>query len=566
MTSESGRYSVTYNGEIYNFHDLRHQLHATGWRNRSDSDTEVMLEAIERWGLDGFVDRADGMFAFGLIDSRSQRLSLVRDRFGEKPLVYSHNANRVVFASEIRSLEKISDLDLRIDPGSLADYFRFGCIPGPRTIFHDVFEVPPGSIVEFDLTQVAPAQCRSYWVPPDWDETRRRSGVDLDELEILLRRSVRNRLVSDRPIGAFLSGGIDSSLTCALAAAELSTPLQTYTMGWEDAEYDESEQALRVARALGTDHHHVKLSRTDVVKEVRSLATVMDEPFADSSLLATRLVSSAARKSLVVALSGDGGDELFAGYNRHRWLMNIQRMHERIPRTLRRPLSSALTNLSPFTARASRLVPVSRRPRLVGDKTRKFAKALGSISSTDAYQQVIALEPNIGMKRGLNPAIESALDSGNQDHMLWGLRVADLTGYLPDDILTKVDRASMSVSLETRTPFLNREIAEFALGLGASDLIGPDGGKQPLRHLLARVLPGVDFSQPKTGFGIPVGDFLRHEMSEDLGDAVAAFAQRDFGLSVRFNEEYGQFLDGDQSRTDAMWSVLMFEYWMSSRK
>lgn len=564
MTSESGRYVITFNGEIYNFRDLTARLRAEGWRNRSDSDTEVILAAVENWGLRRFLDLADGMFAFAMFDRQLRRLHLVRDPFGEKPLVYVERSGDIHFASEVRSLEVIPGLSLTVSERALSDYFRFGYVPGEQVIFEDVHRVPPATWIDFDLTANTPAVVTRYWEPESTQPSQ--TPRSFDELLELLDTSARVRTISDRPIGAFLSGGIDSALTCSLAARHVSGSLKTFTMGWEKAEFDESINAERVARALGADHHEVRLSRSDAVNEARSLGTVMDEPFADSSLLATRLVAAAARSKVVVALSGDGGDELFAGYNRHRWLLKASSAQHRVPGWLRKPASKALHLGAPALATILRPVPPSRRPRLVADKARKLAAVLAEDDSATAYQRILALIPSSGAPRVLPPEVLRAFSSANSSEQLWAVRVADLTGYMSDDVLTKVDRATMSVSLESRTPFLNRSLAEWALPQPHDRLIGKAGSKLPLRHALARLLPDVHFTQTKSGFGIPVADLLRHELAADLQDATSAFLRRGIDTAYDWPKAVQALRTGDDAPAQQLWMLLMFEYWSAHRE
>jgi asparagine synthase (glutamine-hydrolysing) len=506
MESGTGRYVLAFNGEIYNFEELAGRLAGAGWSRRGRSDTEVLLAAIEAWGLDRALERCDGMFAFALYDRANRRLNLVRDRCGEKPLAYGIHDGGVWFASELRAFAAVPGFDLSLCPRATAAYFRHGYVPGTATIYAAVTRVAPGEVLEVDLGGNREPRTRAYWSAP---EPRDRAPGDLlDQLREQLSASVRRRLVSDRPIGALLSGGIDSSLVCALAAQHCSGALKTFTMGWDDAEYDESEQAAKVAGALGADHHDVRLGRSEVVDAAHRLGTVMDEPFADPSQLGVLLVATQARRDVVVALSGDGGDELFAGYNRHRWLLSLRRLHRRVPGWLCTTAATALRRSAPALDRATRPIPPQRRPRLVGDKARKLSAAIAAPTLPAAYQALLEQAPGIGTARPLHPDIEAAMADGDLDRALWALRVADLRGFLPDAVLTKVDRATMAVSLESRTPYLEPTLIATALQLGRADLLGPGGGKQPLRQLLADVLPGLDFSQTKAGFGVPTAGML----------------------------------------------------------
>lgn len=563
MTSPSGRYVVVFNGEIYNHRSLGSCLEQTGWRPGGHSDTEVLLAAVDHWGLDGFLERADGMFAFALYDQHDGRLSLVRDRFGEKPLVYAQHERQVYFSSEVRSFTALPGFDHTLDAAATADYFRYSYIPGDRTILRGVRRVPPATIIEFDLTGRRALACRRYWTPGEAPPVTPDGDVEAVLLE-RLSTSVRTRLVSDRPIGAFLSGGIDSSLICALAAPHVSGSLSTFTMGWEVAEYDESEQAARVANALGTDHHDVRLGRSEVVAAVERLGAVMDEPFADSSQLAVLLVAAFAREHVVVALSGDGGDELFGGYNRHRWLLATRGLRDRVPQSLRRPLAAAAYRSAPAVEWLAKPIPVSRRPRLVADKVRKLAGTVAEPSLEGAYQTILAFDQDVGEARHLSRSAVVAMAADDDRSLLWGIRVADLQGQLPDDMLTKIDRATMSVSLESRAPFLQPEVAQLALSLGPEELLGPSGGKQVLRRALTQLLPAVDFSQPKTGFGVPLASLLRAELRPRLADAMVTHVARKPPVALDW-AALAQRLDrGDDAPAALLWSLLMFELWAAT--
>jgi asparagine synthase (glutamine-hydrolysing) len=426
--------------------------------------------------------------------------------------------------------------------------------------------VAPASYVEIDLRGGSPLSEHTYWRMPNYRHSTSRVEASPDEqLNAVLSESVRDRLVSDRPIGAFLSGGIDSSVVCALAAQHTSGPLKTFTMGWDDAEYDESRQASRVAYALGADHHDVRLSRDDVVAAVDQLGSVMDEPFADSSQLAVLLVSTAARRDVVVALSGDGGDEMFAGYNRHKWLLSTRAIRSRLPAGSRRVLAGMATRIAPSIEHLVRPISTSRRPRLVSDKIQKLAKAIAAPSMNDSYQALISSDQGVGEPKWLSPDLRSALESRDADELLWGLRSADIAGYMCDDILTKVDRATMAVSLESRSPFLHRQLAELAMSLDSHQLIGRSGGKRPLRTMLHRLLPGIDFDQPKMGFGVPIADLLRHELRSKLSDAVSTYLERTPPVRVDWDALSCRLDHGDDGAAPMLWSVLMFELWAHHR-
>lgn len=564
MRSRTGRFVLAFNGEIYNHRQIALNLSKIGWRPKGHSDTEVLLAAVESWGLRRTLESVDGMFAFAVYDRRSHRLSLVRDRLGEKPLHYATHGAEISFASELRAFAKLPGFDHSLDCRSLEDYFRYGYVPGQATIFRRVRRVPPATVVEIDLGRSS-VESWDYWRPPELTGVHQ-GQVDLEQLHGALSRSVNERMIADRPVGAFLSGGIDSSLICALAARHSSGPLKTFTMGWDEPEHDESEQAALVASAVGADHHAVRLSRHEVVDAVRRLGSVTDEPFADPSQLSMLLVAEMASESVVVALSGDGGDELFGGYNRHRWLLATQSVRQRLPVPARRLAARAGRALAPTIDHLTRPIPTTFRPRLVADKVRKLGNALEVDSLAEAYQAVIAIDPAVGLPVVIEPVVASAFASDNPDEVLWGLRCADLGGWLPDDILTKVDRASMAVSLESRAPFLDSEVVALALRMGRSELLARSGGKQPLRSLLRGELPHIPFDQKKTGFGMPVESLLRKELADDLANAVSSHEARGLGVNIGWRRRLRSFHDGDDQVGASLWSLLMFELWATSRQ
>jgi asparagine synthase (glutamine-hydrolysing) len=562
MTSDDGRLVVTFNGEIYNHRELSAELQRAGWNPRGSSDTEVLVAGVRHWGLDAFLARADGMWAFALYDRDERQVHLVRDRFGEKPLVHCAKDGVFWFASELRSIELIPSGDLKLDPYATADYFRFGHVPGTSTIFADVRRVPPASVITVAVGKVAGPPVR-YWHVPMLD--RSEPSPVIPRIGAAIKESVRRRLVSDRPIGAFLSGGINSSLACAYAACHVAGPLETFTIGWEDAEFDESRQAARVASALGANHHGIQVSRRDVIDVVRELPTIMDEPFADSSQLAVLLVTKEATKRVSVCLTGDGGDELFGGYNRHAWLLRLDTWHHPMPFPMRRALGAALQRSAPIFERVLSQLPHTFRPRLIADKTTKLRLALEAPSLMNAYQGLIANDPSIGTGKHLETTICDAVESRDRNWVLWGLRAADLTTFLSDNELAKVDRATMANGMESRTPFLSADLATLAFHLDASDLIAGGTGKQPLRHLLGEVLPGVSFNESKMGFGVPIADLLRSALAGDLAEAIISFEHRRSPIHIDWRALRHQLNSGDDTPQHRLWSLLMFELWASSR-
>jgi len=574
MHSADGRWVLTYNGEIYDHRELAEDLRAAGVELRGHSDTEVLLEAIALWGPDATLARIDGMFALGVWDRRERRLHLARDRMGEKPLYYGRlGTGEVVFASVLDAIAAHPDFDRRVDRDALALYFRHKYVPAPWTIYSGIRKLEPGHtvVVEADGSIGTPSPYWSYLEVVSKGTTFTGSPQEaVDELDRLLRRSVRRRLVADVPVGAFLSGGIDSSTVVAIAQQESARPVRTFTIGSESADYDESDDARSVASHLGTDHTELVVSERDAQAVVERLGAIYDEPFADSSQVPTRLVSELARRSVTVALSGDGGDELFAGYNRYVWVPAIWRQLARVPLPARRAAANlgAAVPVGAWDA-VARLLPERRRPRMLG---LKVAKVLGVADAGDEYEVYHRLVSHWQRPEQLVPgAVEPPTlhtdptrwpqTAGIVEHMA----ALDAVTYLPDDVLAKVDRATMSVSLEARVPLLDRDLVEFAAGLPLGMKIRDGVSKWPLRELLARYVPRSVFERPKSGFGVPIEDWIRGPLrpwaeAHLLGDATRAFL--DVDLVRRTWEAH---LRGRANHAYELWDVLMFSVWAEHR-
>lgn len=570
MFSASTRFVIVFNGEIYNFKELAERLAETGWTSVSTSDTEVLVECIERWGLEKTLDQVDGMFAFALYDRQRKELILCRDRFGEKPLYYGVQNGIIYVASELRSFDVAGGPELLLDRKATADYFRYGFIPAPLSIYHGFFKVRPAHLIRVDLSGVGVADARELPSQPYWTIPGPPDGTTSSEEELrhVLRRSVTRRLVSDRPIGAFLSGGIDSSLTCALAAEAVTGSLKTFNMGWADKEHDESEQARRVASAIGAVHQRVEMSMTEAASVITDVGRIVDEPNADGSLIGMYLVAREARKHFVVALSGDGGDEMFGGYNRHLWLIRTAQMRRRLPEWSRRRLGSSLQRRSSAIARLSRPIPLSKRPRLVSDKMNKLGRALSETSVYGAYETVLAGNPAIPGEIDLPPEVSAALESADRTTALWSLRAADLVSYLPDDILAKVDQASMAVSLETRTAYLSPDVARIAMNMPHGDLIDGGDGKLPLRDFVEDLLPECNFTMPKTGFGTPFAQLMRGPGVELTEALVLRFMNRAKPPEIQqvdWPVLHNELMSGDDTKAFSVWAVVVFELWAEAR-
>jgi asparagine synthase (glutamine-hydrolysing) len=584
MESADGRWVLTYNGEIYNHLDLRAALEASGvgtaWRGHSD--TETLVECIAAWGLESTLQQAVGMFALGLWDRRERILHLARDRFGEKPLYYGWAGGDFVFASELKAIRAHPGFANSVSRRALRLLAARTYIPAPLSIYERLFKLEPGCILS-----VAPAALKAprddapvegareggigltrYW---SYRDVMRRGFADpiddegdaLERLEATLAAAIKGQSVADVPVGAFLSGGIDSSSVVALYQKYSPRPVRTFSIGFEEAGFNEAEYAKAVAAHFGTVHNE----RYVTVKETRDviplLPTMYDEPFADSSQIPTHLVSRFAREQVTVALSGDGGDELFAGYNRHFAAPRLWQRLQMLPRPVRSLIG---TPLSQLPSGLWNWAPGKRQPHF-GAKVQKALRIAGSARSfDDVYNSFLdewSLErsPVLGGGDGDGSGFDLDVAPGAPDAVR--MMYCDAVSYLPDDILCKVDRASMAVSLETRVPFLDHRVAELAASIPVSMKVRGGKGKHILRELLYREAPRALFERPKAGFAIPVGDWIKGPLrpwAEDLLDP-ARMAAEGFFDPARVRRRWQEHLSGRRDATPALWAVLMFQAW-----
>lgn len=571
MSSASGRHVVVFNGEIYNFRSIRRELEVAGLRFRSETDTEVLVEAIDRWGTEGTLGRLNGMFAFGVWDRRERRLWLARDRFGEKPLYYGVQKGVALFASEVKAIAKYPSFDRRVDTAAARDFFRYGHVPAPSSIYKDIVKLPPGSFTALDAgaTEFRPPQ--RYWTPPG--PARSPSLTDPDEaeerLDALLRDSVALRLVADVPVGAFLSGGIDSSLVVALAQAVGSGDARTFSIGFTESRYDEAPHARAVAAHLGTDHSELYVTPGEAMAVIPDLPRIYDEPFADSSQVPTYLVSRLARQHVTVALSGDGGDELFGGYGRYLAHGESWNRIGRLPFGARRPLASGLERLARW--RGHQLAahpPYAFRGAPLADKLAKAGHLLGlrDAAAFDEYLSSKWQRPE-ALVRGARPAGRRPAHAGHAGDFVQSMMRSDLERFLPDDILTKVDRATMAVSLEGRMPLLDHRVAELAAAMPMDMKIRDGEGKWILRRVLDRYVPRRLFDRPKMGFEVPVGEWARGPLRDWAEELLSERRLVEDGIldpeAVR--RAWDDHLRGRADNTACVWTVLMFNAWLEQQ-
>lgn len=590
MFSADGRFVVAFNGEIYDFHDIRTELEVAGlapaWRGQSD--TEVLLAAISAWGVERALQRATGMFALALWDRAERRLVLARDRIGEKPLFYGWSGNAFLFASELKALRQWPDWQPEIDRGSIALLLRHNYVPAPYSIYRRVFKLLPGSLVTVALPDARrgpgpdprePLPLRRYWSMRDTVRSatdKRFTGSEreaTDRLEQLLRASIARQMIADVPLGAFLSGGIDSSTVVALMQAQSSAPIRTFTIGFNEGAYDEAVHAKAVARHLGTDHTELYVTPDEAMAVIPEIPALYDEPFADPSQIPTHLVSRMARKHVTVCLSGDAGDELFGGYERYFIGERIWSRVGRIPRGMRRSLAHLLTALPPerwerVFNRIGPLLPRNVRHRSPGDKVHKLAEILDSTGPEDFYRGLVShwRNPAALVIASREPSTILGLPDEwpRLDDFIERMMFLDSVSYLPDDILVKVDRAAMGVSLETRVPLLDHAIVEFAWQLPPALKVRNGTGKWLLRQVLHRHVPRELVDRPKMGFGVPIDSWLRGPLRE-WADALldeARLRREGFFDASAIGRKWCEHLGGKRNWHYYLWDVLMFQAWL----
>jgi asparagine synthase (glutamine-hydrolysing) len=575
MFSASGRYVMVFNGEVYNFQEIKTEVGTHNWRGHSD--TEVMLEAFERWGVESAVQRFVGMFAFALWDRQQRKLHLVRDRLGIKPLYYGRAGRAFVFASELKAIWQHREFEGEIDRDALALYMRHNYVPSPHCIYKGLYKLQAGCILTLASDGATP-QVRRYWSAK---EIARRGQVSplqaseaeaIEELHQLLLQAVKLRMIADVPLGAFLSGGIDSSTVVALMQAQSQRPIKTFTIGFHEEGYNEAIDAKRVAEHLCTDHTELYLTSKDALDVIPLLPTMYDEPFSDSSQIPTYLVSKLARRSVTVSLSGDGGDELFGGYNRYSLTRRIWNSMRLFPAPLRRVAAFSLRALPPERIDAAfrmlrGLIPRKFIPSAPGDKAHKLATLLNLQSPESLYYRALSHwdDPGFVVANSREPStirdsIEELSASLDFEEVMMA---TDLLTYLPDDVLTKVDRASMAVSLEGRVPLLDHRVVEFAWRLPRRFKIRGRVSKWILRQVLNKYVPQRLIERPKMGFGVPVDRWLRGPLRDWAEDLLSEknLSWHGFFNVAPIREKWQEHLSGDHNRQYLLWDVLVFQDW-----
>lgn len=578
MRSPSGRYVLVFNGEIYNYVELAEVLEGRGATFRGGSDTEVALAAFEEWGIRAAIEKFVGMFAIAVWDTESRSLTLARDRVGIKPLYYMLNSGTLLFASELKAIRWDSSFDATLDPVALLSFLRYLFIPAPRSPFLRARKLPPGHVLTIGDTLGQQPTPVPYW---SLEQAAARGLADpltvsdaraADLLEEALIQAIRIRLRSDVPLGVLLSGGVDSSLVAAVAQSQLDRPLRTFSIGFDSPEHDESHHARRVAEAIGTDHTELMVAGEGVVSQVPRLPQIFDEPLADPSQLPTLLVSELARREVTVALAGDGGDELFGGYNRYiggsRWIGRFGA----VPRWLRRSVGAGIGAVPTerWNALAGSLSGALPIPRLAGEKLGKLGRMMSADSALEMYRALLGAgwhdpESLIGdmLAVDADDPLRSHFGTLTTHDLRERMMVTDQAVYLPDDLLAKVDRTSMSVSLEVRVPLLDHRLVELSWRVPMHQKIRNGHGKRVLREVLHRHVPKELVDRPKVGFTPPIAEWLRGELFEWASETLDA--PRPQEARVFDQEEVGrrwtEFLGGRSDYALGLWAILQWRSW-----
>ena len=579
MVSQSKRYVLIFNGEIYNYMEIRKDLESKNCNFKGHSDTEVMLSAFETWGRFESLKIFTGMFAIALWDHKEKQLYLVRDRLGKKPLYYGFMGNTFLFGSELKALKTHPEFQKRINRNALTAFLRYSCIPTPYSIYENIYKLPSGNVLTLNpqkgWNQI---ELTSYWSFQEIAQKNRdlpfhnNEAEAVEELETLIKDAVKIRMYSDVPLGAFLSGGIDSSLVTALMQSQSEIPIKTFTIGFQESGYNEAPYAKEIARHLGTNHTEFYLSPKDAMDVIPILPVLYDEPFADPSQIPTYLVSKLAKHQVTVALSGDGGDEIFVGYNRYLIAKNMRGKIFRLPIPLKKIFSIGMTKISPqpinslFSSFSRFNLPFLKEER-PGEKLHKLAQILTVSSCEEMYYQLVShwKDPEAIVIDGKEPFTYLKTVQWNskmscvEKMMAW-----DTLTYLPDDILAKVDRASMGVSLEVRAPLLDHRVVEYAWNLPEAQKIKQKETRWILRKILYQYVPKELIERPKMGFGLPIGEWLRgplREWSESLINEQK-IKNENFFQPKPIREKWEEHLSKKRNWYDLLWNILMFEAWL----
>ena len=584
MMSESGRYVISFNGEVYNHNKLREELdimHASPkWKGHSD--TETLLAGFEKWGIEATINKSEGMFGLAVWDQKDKTLSLIRDRMGEKPVYYGWigegEKKCFVFGSQLKALRKHPSFKQSLNRDSLKMLMQYNYIPTPYSIYDGIKKLEPGTILTLPLGKSEP-EIQKYWSVADGFDpepaykNHRDDRSIVDGLENLLLQVIGDQMIADVPLGAFLSGGIDSSAVVALMQVQSERPVKTFTIGFEEKGYNEAVHARAVAKHLGTEHTELYVSPKHAMDVIPLIPEIYDEPFSDSSQIPTILVSKLARQDVTVSLSGDGGDELFCGYNRYVMTENMWSKIRKIPSPLRVAMKKSIEGVSPASwDMMASFVPFLNKKVNIGDKLHKGASVFCGKSYSALYEKLISHwdKPEsivLQEKKEISYAMPDSLHKTFPIQGIESMMLLDMMTYLPDDILTKVDRAAMSVSLETRVPFLNHKVVEYASGMPFETKLRGGVGKWALREVLYRHVPRDMMERPKMGFGVPIGAWLRgplREWAEELIDPSRLSQEGYFNTGI-VQKKWEEHLSGKRNWAYHLWDVLMFQAWLENQ-
>lgn len=557
MSSASGRFTICFNGEIYNFQVLRLELEKLGYPFKTHGDTEVILAAVELWGLTQALQKFIGMFAIALWDNEKEQLHLIRDRIGKKPLYYTQQAGNWAFASELKALHQAKHFRFQISEQSLSLYLRYGHIPAPDSIFKDVYKVEPGTLVTLDLKGSAP-QYQKYWDIAQTAQANqqkkliRDESLAISELDDLLNDAVKLRMIADVPVGAFLSGGIDSSTIVAIMQKHTSHQLKTYTIGFKDPDFNEATHAKEIAKFLDTDHHELYIEASSLLSRIDSLPHVIDEPLSDISILPTLIVSELASQGVKVVLSGDGGDELFCGYRHYAMLERVMRANKKVPLIIKAALATTLQKHNHGVGKISRIGSVFK-----SSEREEICQAI--ISQWQIPDQIVRNGSNLDNHTSL--FIDAAFE---EDDAINYMMLRDLYRYLPDDILHKVDRASMAVSIETRAPLLDHRVIEYAWQLPLSIKRKDGTSKWVLKQVLSKYIPQNLWDRPKRGFGVPISNWLRNDLKTWAEALIYGESTQKYFFQEKVIDIWNQHISGRFDRGAYLWSILLFLSWEKS--
>jgi asparagine synthase (glutamine-hydrolysing) len=565
MASHSGRYWCVYNGEIYNYQSIEAELRALGHQFKGRSDTEVFLAALDQWGLNRASQKIIGMYAFIIWDRQEKIIHVMRDRLGKKPLYIGWAGHDLVMGSELKALRAHPDFAATINQDALRIYMKYGFVHAPYSIYKNVWTLPPGARMTLRTDRLTAGENLTKHIEYYWDlprvvqqsSTHRRHKSDADlvaEFDTLLRLCVKERMISDVPLGAFLSGGIDSSAVVALMQAQSGVPVKTYSVGFDVEKFNEAPFAKDVARHLGTDHHELYLTDQDAMDVIPLLPDIYDEPFADISQIPTYLVAKFARNDVTVALSGDGGDEMLGGYNRHTMVPRLWNRMKYLPQPARKMFSAALLKFTNDTS------------------LQKLAGVVVKSDPLSVYDYLISANPGgdnlvLDGKTPVTPVLDPARDVrglGLAEHLMF----KDALSYLPDDILVKVDRAAMAVSLEARAPLLDSRVAEYAWSLPFEAKIRGGKGKWLLRQVLKKYVPETMFDRPKAGFTPPINEWLRGGLKGWASDLLSPANLRTQGLldERAIESLWARHQSGQTNAGTQLWTILMFQAWLTRNK